>query len=116
MPRCNVPVMVVAKWDVTAMMLDGSELNGMMPTLFADNPAAAEVVFHGDPVNARKDVDRLNRALFQAEVVDGDEAINICRKPRPGDAVYVFQQANIDALQGIVPQVASSAPQPEPTP
>jgi hypothetical protein len=81
MPRCNVPVMVVAGWDVTTMMLDRFELNGMMPTLFADNPAAAEVAFHGDPVNARKDVDRLNRVLFQAEVVDVDEAINICRKP-----------------------------------
>jgi len=32
MPRCNVPVMVVAEWDVTIMMLDRSELNGMMPT------------------------------------------------------------------------------------
>ncbi len=42
MPRCNVPVMVVAEWDVTTMMLDRSELNGMMPTLFADNPATAE--------------------------------------------------------------------------
>jgi hypothetical protein len=25
--------MVVAEWDVTAMMLDGSELNGIMPTV-----------------------------------------------------------------------------------
>ncbi len=37
----------------------GRQLNGMMPTLFAENPGAAEVAFHGDPVNARKDVDRL---------------------------------------------------------
>jgi hypothetical protein len=58
-----------------------------------------------------EDVDRLNRALFKAEVVDGYEAINICRKPRPGDTVYVFQQANINVLQGIVPQIPSSAPE-----
>jgi hypothetical protein len=59
MPRCNVPVMVVAEWDITATMLDGIDLHGMMPTLVAENPSAAEVAFHGDPVNARKDVDRL---------------------------------------------------------
>ncbi len=34
---------------------------------------------------------------FQAEAVDADETIQICRKPRPGDAVYMFRQANIDA-------------------
>ena len=113
MPRCNVPVMVVAEWDITAAMLDGSDLHGMMPTLFAENPSAAEVAFHGDPVNARKDVDRLNRCLFQAEAVDGDEAIQICRKPRAGDAVYVFRQANIDALQTSVPLISSgNAPEP----
>jgi hypothetical protein len=76
--------MVVAEWDVTAMLLDGSELSGMMPTLFAENPAVAEVAFHADPGNGRRDVDRLNRSLFQAEVVDGEEAIQICRKPRAG--------------------------------
>jgi hypothetical protein len=58
----------------------------MMSTLFAENHAAAEVA------------DRLNRCLFQAKAVDADEAIQICRKPRPGDAVYdVFRQVTIDA-------------------
>jgi hypothetical protein len=78
--------MVVAEWDITVTMLDGSDLHGMMPTLFAENPSAAEVAFHGDPVNARKDVDRLNRCLFQAEAVDGEEAIQICCEHRcPAD-------------------------------
>jgi hypothetical protein len=76
--------MLVAQWDVTASMLDGEHLVGMAPTLFADNPAAAEVAFLADHRNARKDVDRLNRALFQAEIVSAAEAIQICRKPRPG--------------------------------
>ncbi len=104
--------MVVAEWDVTAMLLDGSELSGMMPTLFAENPAAAEVAFHADPGNGRRDVDRLNRSLFQAEVVDGEEAIQICRKPRAGEAVYVFKQANIEALQNPPRPSAQAEPQP----
>jgi hypothetical protein len=104
--------MVVAEWDVTAMLLDGSELSGMMPTLLAENPAAAEVAFHADPVNGRRDVDRLNRSLFQAEVVDGEEAIQICRKPRAGEAVYVFKQANIEALQNPPRTSAQAEPQP----
>jgi hypothetical protein len=110
MPRCNIPVMVVA-----AMMLDVSELNGMMPPLFAENPGAGEVAFHGDPVNARKDVDRLNRCLFQAKVVDGKEAIQICRNPRPGNAVFVFRQANIEALQMSVPKSSGNMPDPVPS-
>jgi|688.fasta_scaffold187548_2 hypothetical protein len=104
--------MVVAEWDVTAMLLDGSDLSGMMPTLFAENPAAAEVAFHADPGNGRRDVDRLNRSLFQAEVVDGEEAIQICRKPRAGEAVYVFKQANIEALQNPPRPSAQAEPQP----
>jgi hypothetical protein len=91
---------------------DGSELSGMMPTLFADNPAAAEVAFHSDPGNGRRDVDRLNRSLFQAEVVDGEEAIQICRKPRAGEAVYVFKQANMEALQNPPRPSAQAEPQP----
>ena len=83
-PRCNVPVMLAAQWDVSASLLDGEDLVGMAPTLFPDNPAAAEVAFLADHRFARKDVDRINRALFQPELVTAAEAIQICRKPRPG--------------------------------
>jgi hypothetical protein len=38
---CNVPGMV--EWDVTAMLLDGTELSGMTPTLSAKNPATVKV-------------------------------------------------------------------------
>jgi hypothetical protein len=34
-----------------------------MPLLFTDNPAEGEVAFNADPASARRDVDRMNRAL-----------------------------------------------------
>ena len=76
--------MLAAQWDVSASMLDWEDLVRMAPTLFADNPAAAEVAFLANHRFACKDVDRFNRALFQPEVVAEAEAIQICRKPRPG--------------------------------
>ncbi len=45
----------------------------MVPSLFTENPAAAEVAFRADPGYGRRDVGSLNRSVFQAEVVDSDE-------------------------------------------
>jgi hypothetical protein len=36
------------------------------------------VAFNADPAMARKDVDRMMRSLFQPEVIDGEEAIQVC--------------------------------------
>jgi hypothetical protein len=85
--------MIVAEWDVTAMLLYGSELSGMMPTLFTKNP--------GERQEGRR----------QAEV-DGKEAIQICQKPRAGEAVHVFKQVNIEALQNPPRTSAQAEPQP----
>jgi hypothetical protein len=34
----------MVEWDVTAMLLDGTELSGMMSTLFAENPATGKSI------------------------------------------------------------------------
>jgi hypothetical protein len=64
-----VPTLLAAKWPLEAELFDGEVLHGVVPVLLAKNPAAAETTLHGDPANARKDVDRLQRGLFQPEIL-----------------------------------------------
>ncbi len=84
MCRCNVPTMQAGEWTAAADMFESDSFMGIMPLLFGDSPAEDEVAFNADPATARKDVDRMMRSLFQPEVLDGEEAINVCRKPRSG--------------------------------
>jgi hypothetical protein len=72
--------MQAGEWSATADMFESDTFHGIMPLLFGDSPAENKVAFNADPSTARKDVDRMMRALFQPEVVDGDEAIRVCRK------------------------------------
>ena len=67
--------------------------------MFTDNPAEGEVAFNADPASARRDVDRMNRVLFQPELVSADEALKVCKKPRTGEAVFAFKIANLEGLE-----------------
>ncbi len=67
--------------------------------MFTDNPAEGEVAFNADPASARRDVDRMNRVLFQPELVSADEALQVCKKPRTGEAVFAFKIANLEGLE-----------------
>jgi hypothetical protein len=67
--------------------------------MFADNPAEGEVAFNADPASARRDVDRMNRALFQPELVSAEEALKVCKRPRAGEAVFAFKIANLEGLE-----------------
>ena len=64
-----------------------------MPLMFTNNPAEGEVAFNADPASARKDVDRMNRALSP------EEALKVCKKPLAGEAVFAFKMANLDGLE-----------------
>jgi hypothetical protein len=77
--------------------------------MFTDNPAEGEVAFNADPASARRDVDRMNRALFQPELVSADEALKVCKKPRAGEAVFAFKIANLEGLEN--PMRTKSGPQ-----
>ncbi len=91
--------MQAGEWTATADMFESDSFMGIMPLLFGDSPAEDEVAFNADPATARKDVDRMMRSLFQPEVIDGEEDINMCRKPRSGEAVYAYKLANLESLE-----------------
>ena len=123
MCRCNVPTMQAGEWTATADMFESDSFMGIMPLLFGDSPAENEVAFNADPAMARKDVDRMMRSLFQPEVIDGEEAIQVCRKPRSGEAVYAFKLANLESLENPprrprtekAPTASTSGPDPSST-
>jgi len=60
---------------------------------------------------------------FGPEVIDGEEAIQVCRKPRSGEAVYAFKLANLESLENPprrprtekAPTASTSGPDPSST-
>jgi len=64
----NIPCIVVGQWDVEAPLFDDDTISGVIPTLFAEEPGVADIAFSTDRLNTRKDVEQLQRHLFQPEV------------------------------------------------
>ncbi len=97
--RCNIPTALAAEWPAEAELFESENFHGIVPLMFTDNPAEGEVAFNADPASARRDVDRMNRALFQPELVSAEEALKVCKKPRAGEAVFAFKIANLEGLE-----------------
>jgi len=113
--RCNIPTALAAEWPAEAELFESENFHGIIPLMFTDNPAEGEVAFNADPASARRDVDRMNRVLFQPELVSADEALKVCKKPRTGEAVFAFKIANLEGLEN-PKRTKSGAPEgPPPT-
>ena len=97
--------MLAAEWDAQAELFEPVLFSGIVPVLFAENPAIAEVAFLADRPTARRDLDRMMRALFHPELITGHEAIEVCRRPRIGEAVYAYKLANLTTLKRPAPRV-----------
>ena len=96
--RDNVPVVLLAMWDLEAKMLDSDFLSGVVPVLFSKSPSASEAALRADQARAIKDIEALNRIYFIPEVIDLDEALRVVRKPRLGDCDYAFKSRNLERL------------------
>ncbi len=70
----------------------------MMPVLFANDPKAAEEGMMDNIATARKDLDKINRAFFVPENLDMEEATKVAKKPRLGDAEFLFKDWNLERL------------------
>jgi hypothetical protein len=69
-----------------------------MPVLFASDPKAAEEGILDNIATARKDLDKINRAFFVPESLDIEEAAKVAKKPRFGDAEFLFKDWNLERL------------------
>jgi hypothetical protein len=51
-----------------------------------------------NPTSTMKDIDRLARMFFSPETVDAEAALTVVKKPRAGDADFIFKHRNLDRL------------------
>jgi hypothetical protein len=98
MRRDNVPVIVPCQLSLDADYLDEDYLSGLVPVLFANDAASAKKGLRENTASTMKDIDRLNRIFFASETVDLEAALAIVKKPRAGEADYIFKNRNLDRL------------------
>jgi hypothetical protein len=98
-----VPVIVLCQWDLEADYLEEDYLSGLLPVLFANDAASAEKGMRENPASTMKDLDRINRVFFNPETVDLESALGIVRKPRAGEADFIFKNQNLERLFEVPP-------------
>ena len=98
MCRDNTPSILLCEWEVESDYLEDDRITGVMPVLFANDPKAAEEGMMDNIATARKDLDKINRAFFVPESLDIEEAAKVAKKPRLGDAEFLFKDWNLERL------------------
>jgi hypothetical protein len=88
----------LCEWELDADYLDDDFLSGVLPVLFAANPHIAEAAIVANPDNAKKDLERLARMFFIPEGLNIEMAAQVVRKPRLGEADYIFKSRNLERL------------------
>ncbi len=91
-------MIVLCQWKLDADYLDEDYMSGLMPILFVSDAESAERGLRENVTSIMKDLDRLNRIFFSPETVDLETAFAIVKKPRAGEADYVFKNRNLDRL------------------
>ncbi len=99
-----MPCVMLAQWDIEADYFPHDLMSGVIPVLFAEDPKAAEMAILADEYTAKKDLDRINRSFFIPETIDLETAFKVVKKPRLGDADYLFKMENLDRLFEQPPQ------------
>ena len=77
-----MPTICIKQWALNATLFNGEDAAGLVPTLFAVNPEAAEAAIKLDANKAHWDLAKLNKIFFTAESVDLQEAMALLKKPR----------------------------------
>jgi hypothetical protein len=89
---------LLSQWELEADYFAQDFMSGIIPVLFAEDPKAAELAILADEYTAMKDLDRINRSFFIPETIDLEAAFKVVKKPRLGDAEYLFKTENLDRL------------------
>ena len=93
-----MPCVLLSQWELEADYFAQDFMSGIIPVLFAEDPKAAELAILADEYTAMKDLDRINRSFFIPESIDLEAAFKVVKKPRLGDAEYLFKTENLDRL------------------
>ncbi len=78
----NLPVILIKSWRMECQRFNGEFLSGPVPSLFGEDPEAAEAALRADLVKTQGDILRIHRAFFMPEVISLEEAVILMKKPR----------------------------------
>jgi hypothetical protein len=98
-----VPTISLGEWPLTADYFEEEFLSGVSPVLFAEDLDEAKRCILSRPETAWKDLERIQRMFFMPENIKLEAAFKVIKKPRLGEADYVFKNKNLDRLFEPVP-------------
>jgi len=73
---------LVGSWDLNALLFDGDQAAGMVPTLFTEDEDATLKAIAADPLKIHWDVQKINRLFFIPEGLSLKDACTLLKKPR----------------------------------
>ena len=78
----NLPVIIIKHWPLEATLFDGEQLAGPVPSLYSEDPDAAQAAIKGEPLKAHWDLNKIAKSFFMVESVTTTEALAVIKKPR----------------------------------
>ena len=78
----NVPAILLDSRSLAANLFEGDVLAGLVPTLFADDPDAAERAITSDAAKAHWDINKINKVFMVPENIGLKDAVSLLKKPR----------------------------------
>lgn len=80
-------------------MFEGELTAGPIPTLFAEGTEESRLAICNNASLAHKDVQRMAKMFLSPEYVEGEEALQLTKKPRAGGAEFPFRRDAWKAVQ-----------------
>ena len=86
----NLPVIIIKLWPLEATLFDGEQLTGPVPSLYSEDPDAAQAAIKGDPLKAHWDLNKIAKSFFMVESVTATEALAVIKKPRYIEPYFIY--------------------------
>ena len=77
-----MPAILLESRSLAANLFEGDVLAGLVPTLFADDPDAAERAITSDTAKAHWDINKINKVFMVPENIGLKDAVSLLKKPR----------------------------------
>ena len=77
-----MPAILLESRSLAANLFEGDVLAGLVPTLFADDPDAAERAITSDTAQAQWDINKINKVFMVPENIGLKDAVSLLKKPR----------------------------------
>ena len=77
-----MPTVHLTSWDVECVMFEGDSVAGPVMSLFAEDPGVSKQGIDSNQAWAYADYQKIVRCFLMPELVSGEEAIQIVKKPR----------------------------------